>query len=272
MRPMLIPPDDTNREQEKQTMSQSIWWVGGISLLATLFSMPAQAQGGSGDKDWSLTVGAGVFGATSLYKGDDNDIGAFPYLSLTWGRLTVSLLDGVEYTLVDTDTYTFGVNLGVRGSPDYPKGALFDGLKRDDAFEIGFDATADFGEFYAAADVSADVSSEHDGYEIGLDVGKEFQVGEVTVDLSLGARYQDSKLSQYEYGVAQSEVTAARSRYAPGGVVIPHIEVAVTRQLNKSVTLGGFAGYEFLPSDVSDSPLVDASGVGSVGLFVMKTF
>lgn len=237
--------------------------TGGLLALTTL---PAGAEG-----TWSIGAFAG-FTVDYYVGGDSTDGGLAPFLAYDTERLHIGF-DGLSYKLISSPDLTFGTALSLRADPDFPDGALFDGLDRDTAIEAGLFARYAVGSSgYVGGGFMHDVSSEHSGYEADLHIGTEFGLGSVGIDLSLGGLFRDGDLNQYLIGVSDAEANPQRAAYAPGSSVVPYVEVIASFPLSDKLTLVGAASYQHLGSTYKDSPLVRRSNTGTLGLGLVYQF
>jgi len=115
-------------------------------------------------------------------------------------------------------------------------------------------------------------TGEHDGQEAVLGLGYGTQVGKVGLEFSAGAAWQSADLSAFIWGVSASEALGGRPAYAPGDAVIPFAAVNAFYPLNDNWTLIGTARADFLPNEVSNSPIVDEDNIFSLILGVTYSF
>jgi len=179
-----------------------------VIILAGLIipvGIHAQAEG-----NW--IIGGFVDAENNIYEGGKDEAELLPYLAYETDRLHVGI-DGIDYEILDTGAFSIGATLDYRTAPDFPDTILFEGLKRDDAVELGFEATYSFGELYANFAVEGDVNGAYDGYGGQLSLGYEAQAGPVLLDAKAGIDFRDKNFNNYRYGVASDEVTTDRAAY-----------------------------------------------------------
>lgn len=227
------------------------------------------AADGFADGVWTI----GVLGAvsTSEYAGEKTSFGGVPILSYDTDRLHVGF-DGLSYRAIEYGPASLSVLLGYRLAPDFPKGALFNGLKkRDFAVEAGLGGQLEFGDAYFGVEFMQDISGAHQGFEAIADAGYVLSLGDVEVDASVGAKYRTAKLNQYLYGVRASEATAARRAFAADGAITGFAGLSVAYRVTDYITATAQIEYEDL-GESADSPLVGRRGIFSGGLGVMVHF
>ncbi len=224
------------------------------------------------DADWSVAIGGGVEATTSIYTGDDDvEFAAVPHLSARWRQLEIEP-DRLALTFWETDTLSVDLSANLRAGPDFPETAVFAGLQRDIAVELGGSVSYDWGGFSTGFSFHHDVAGAHSGYEAVFDVARDFEVGEAIVDLGLGATVQDKNLGSYLYGVTAAEANAYRAAYAPDISVSPFVEASVAFPITDHFAIVGFAEYQLLDKTIQNSPLVDASDTALMGLFMVFQF
>lgn len=113
---------------------------------------------------------------------------------------------------------------------------------------------------------AADALDRSGGYELAATWTGRFAAGGWSLFPGASLRWQDEKMLDYYYGVRASEATPTRAAYAADSAVTPEVSLLATRTLGARWELFARASHAWLPSEVTDSPLVDRSG--STGLFV----
>lgn len=219
-----------------------------LACISALAGTTAQAEG-----DW--IIGLLATGGQSPYVGGKNEAELLPYIAYETDRFYIGV-DELSYDVIDTDQLDVAVRFEPRFSPDFPDTALFEGLERDDAFELGFAATYDFGVFYSSASLQGDVAGAHDGMAGSVAVGYEAQLGFAMLDFSAGVKLRDAKLNNFLYGVAADEATANRAAFNMENTANAFAEVTTLIPLSETMFLYGEVSYEDL-GDAFNSPLVD---------------
>lgn len=139
-------------------------------------------------------------------------------------------------------------------------------VDRDDGVDVGLAASWEgrAGEIKLRALVDATDTSS--GYEFAVDYAYPLQFGKTKVVPAVGARWLSDDLADYYYGTLDEEVTRGAPLYRPGASVIPELSLGVYRPIGKKWMFFGSAKYEFLPSEITDSPLLDKDASGAAGL------
>ena len=102
-----------------------------------------------------------------------------------------------------------------------------------------------------------DLFSEHDGQEFRVSYSKRFTWEPVSVTPLVGLRWQSDNTIRYYYGVEGDEVRAGRARYQPGDAIMPYAGVNLIYDFEGPWSIFGGVRYEWLTSEISDSPVVD---------------
>ncbi|MEM9585508.1 MAG: MipA/OmpV family protein [Pseudomonadota bacterium] len=224
---------------------------------------------------YTLTFGAIGFASTSPFASDRHelDTGLTPHFSFEMGRLSVDPT-GAAYALFETRGLTAQALLAPRWVAADPADVTgLSALKRDTAIEAGGRVTYASNGLKISAEYLGDISDTHSGHEINASVGTEFVIGErVFLGLEAAVSWNDSALGTYRYGVRQSEATAALAAFEVDSNVTPSLGLQVGYQVTERATLLGGARVEFLPSEVTDSPIVQRDTILSTFLGVSYGF
>jgi outer membrane protein len=141
--------------------------------------------------------------------------------------------------------------------------------EREFSIDVGMSAdwrVAGVGNFEAA--VVVDALDRSGGVETTLGWNGLVRAGEWFVIPGVSARWQDASLVNYYYGVRDSEALPDRPSYRPGAALKPEVSILVNRSFGSDRRWSFFAraAHEWLPSQVTDSPIV--SGDGNTSIFI----
>lgn len=241
-----------------------------FAIAMTALATPAVSQEGPRD-GWSVGLVTAI--ATNPYLGEGTDV--FPYPALTYRKGPFSIgTFGVEYDVYASDRLTLSAGLVPRFtglfSTDAPE---LDGIERKVTGDVALGLEYDIGSgLRADLTFRQEVTGEHDGQEVVLDLGYGTRVGRVGLEFSAGAAWQSEDLTSFIWGVSASEARPGRPAYAPGDAIIPFAAINAFVPLNENWTLIGTARADFLPGEVSDSPIVDEDDIFSLILGVTYSF
>lgn len=236
-----------------------------------ILSMALVCIAGNAAAEGQWTVGILGVGATGVYVDEDDAAGFAPLLSYDTEKFHIGL-DGLSYQVYDYGLGQLDVVLGYRGAPAFPDdNPLFDGLKRDDAVELGISTQLEFGNAYLGLDTMTDVTDAHGGTEADLSVGYVVAAGNFQFDAAVGARFRDEKLNQYLYGVTPAEATADRAAFTAENTTTAFANMTVAYAISDNLTAMAQVSFEDI-GDNQDSPLVDKSSSTGIGLGLAWSF
>ena len=127
-------------------------------------------------------------------------------------------------------------------------------------FQLGHHQFADFtcGNFARPPrqQVLADALDRSGGYEAALSWNGLFRAGGFTFIPGASVKWQSDDMIDYYYGVRAGEALPGRPAYRGEAAVIPDVSLLVQRKLGPRWTLFARASHPWLPSEVTDSPIV----------------
>ncbi len=205
-----------------------------------------------------LIAGPGVVVTTKPYKGTDSKVYPIPIITYTNGRFFIrGAMAG--YRLLADDSWALDATGQWR----------FDGYEPDDSDDLDgmherhmtVDAGAALSLFgdWGTAKLSFlnDILSQHDGQELRLTYSKTFEGDKISTTPFVGLSWLSGDLIDYYYGVRSDEAQAGRAAYNAGDGVNWLAGVATNYQLDEQWSLFGSISYEWLNSEITDSPIVD---------------
>lgn len=250
-----------------------------LALPATAFAQESPAPAGK----WSLGIGAAAI--ESPYAGEGSRVRPFPLIGYEGERVFLRGISGGVH-LYQSDQFTFDAVLSARlygfDIEDLGRAELLaNGVDadllsdRDDGIDAGLRAT--FGSTWGAISLEAvrDISNASDGYEISLDYRYTWLFGRTALTANTGASWTSADLAGYYFGVLDEEVARGVAAYSPGSAVIPRLGLTLMHPIGSSKwQFLGSVEYQFLPSELSDSPLLepDSDGFGRVVFGLSRRF
>ncbi|TMU27105.1 MipA/OmpV family protein [Halomonas sp. ATBC28] len=232
---------------------------------------------------WSVGVGAAAI--DSPYAGEGLRVRPLPLISYEGERMFLRGTSGGVH-LYQSRQLTFDAILAARlygfDIDDLGRSELLvNGVDpdllsdRDDGIDAGFRTT--LGSSWGAVSLEAvhDVSDASEGYEISLDYRNTWQFGRAALTANAGASWMSSDFAGYYFGVLDEEVARGVAEYLPGSAVVPRIGLTMAHSVGSSQwQLLGSVEYQFLPSELRDSPLLepDQNGVGRLVLGLSRRF
>lgn len=226
------------------------------------------------DDRWSIGVAAAM--RDSPYVGEGTRLRPLPLLTFEGERVFWSGLSGGVHAIKGDH---FGVDLILAGRFD---GFDIEDLGRTELARNGLDASLledrddgldagiAFNWFGRAGQLKlralADITDASGGHEVAIDYGYALHWGDTTVVPGVGVRWMSSDLVRYYYGVLDEEIARGVTPYDPGSALVPQVSVGFSRPLGRKWKLLGAVDYQFLPNEITDSPLIEPDTSGSAGL------
>lgn len=231
-------PDETDPEEEGQHQGPPRWTLGLAAVVADspyagegTRVIPFPLLGFRGEKFYFRGMSAGW----DFVKNDSFEMSAVAKFRLDGFKVkdlgrTELAANGVDYRLLED---------------------------RDQGLDLGLNAKWMGAAGELEAEVLADVADASGGQEVSLQYGYPFEVGNGRLSPSVGAKWLSKDSANYFYGTLDEEVARGVADYRPGSVVIPGVGVSYFRPLGEKWTLLGFAKYELLPDEITDSPFIE---------------
>lgn len=231
-----------------------------LACALLLAAAPAFAQPAEGQRQPPPRWTFGVLAA-------DRDA---PYVGLDEGLLVVPLvryegekayLRGLRggWRLRETDTHELALFAQARTDGYDPKDSAFlAGMaERKFSLDLGIASawTIDKVGVVEAA-LSADALDRSGGYEAALSWNGLFRAGGFTFVPGVSARWQSDDIIDYYYGVRAGEALPGRAAYRGEAAMTPDLSLLVQRKLGPRWTLFARASHAWLPSEISNSPIV----------------
>lgn len=236
-----------------------------VALLAA--TAPALAQQPDPPR-W--TVGALVIDRDAPYRQWDEDPLLVPLVRFEGERAYLRGLRG-GVRLVESPGYELAVFAQARldgyDSKDSPYLAGME--DRRASIDLGLASTWTSQRLGALElSVAADALDRSGGYEVAAGWTGRFAAGGWTFLPGASLRWQDARTLDYYYGVRSSEARVGRAAYSADAAVTPEVSLLATRPLGTRWNLFARAGHAWLPSEVTDSPVVDSGSSTSLFLGV----
>ena len=245
-------------------------------LVAAGWCQGAQSDTKPEDKA-SVYVGGGAVISSQPYVGTDVRAYPLPLFAYEGKRLYFRGLTG-GYWLFTFDGLSVGPVLQPR----------FEGYEEDDSSllggmddrdwsvdgGIGVSWLTDIGLF--GVSFVTDLLGKHNGQELDFSYTLLFKWAGFDFIPSAGVRWKSDNLVDYYYGVESDEIrfdqAISRASYEGNDAVDPYLRMAVRRKLGGRWSLLGAIQYEWLDSEITDSPIVDDNYEASFLLGILYTW
>lgn len=235
-------------------------------LTLTLLAVAAPAFAQEGPPRW--TFGAMVADRDAPYRGLDEGLLFVPLVRFEGERAYLRGLRG-GWRLVDDEGFEFALIAQARLDGYKAEDSDFLAGMDDRKFSLDLGAAATFtSKKLGALDLAvvADTFDRSGGYEATAAWNVLFKAGGWTVIPGALLRWQSSDVVDYYFGVRPDEALPGRPAYSGDSALTPELSVLVSRPLSERWTLFARAGQAWLPSEISNSPIV--ADDSSTSLFV----
>jgi outer membrane protein len=258
-----------------------------LSLLPILAVSAASALWAGNSQAGEWRVGANLFAGTNPYKGGDDGAALLPVAAYKGERFHANLgnpgisfyrggsdIGGIGYSLYEREGFQLELVGRLRAMGLDPNDE--DEWRGLDERKPGFDAgvsllwETDMGEI--DLDLLSDVSNRSKGQEAVLSYAYPFSRGGWILRPEIGVSWHSEDLTDYYFGVDADESRAGRPAYAADASVTPFAGVEIEYAISKQTHLLGGLGIGRLGDGISDSPIVDESGIGGAYLGLTYIF
>ncbi|MFL6575989.1 MAG: MipA/OmpV family protein [Povalibacter sp.] len=127
--------------------------------------------------------------------------------------------------------------------------------RRHTTYLAGPEWLFNYDRFVGQVDALYEITGEHDGYEVRAAVATPIIQTQHSLVFSAGMTWKSAAVVRYYYGVD--------GFYEPGSSFSPFIKIGYSHPLSSRWTFNAFLHYEYLGSDVANSPIVGDEGVST---------
>jgi MipA family protein len=213
---------------------------------------------GDRPQDRNLKAGLGVVVGNSLYKGDDTRVFPVPMLYYNFGKFGIrgSMLG---YELFEDDAVAVSAIAKWRfDGYDEDDSDYLDGMdERKMSLDGGFQLVYSDGWGQSSFSWVTDMLGRHDGQELVVSYSKRFAADKFSFTPSAGLMYSSGNLNDYYYGVMADEALANRPMYEASKSWNPFVSLNIGYEINERWSVMSLVGYQWLSSEITDSPIVD---------------
>ena len=205
-------------------------------------------------------LGGAVLAGSDTYRGEPRNYDQLP-LILYEGERIFAYGNSLGFNFVRNEMLQFGVIGRARlTSVDPSEIPELEGLEfRDNTLEAGLTANLKtrFGQFSLTA--VQDVVGRYDGREVDLSYRFPFHLDRWTLTPWVSLLWQDSRLTNYYYGVSEDEAVPGRPAYTPGSAQNLALGLNTSWQMNDRFFVFANVGIEMYDDVISDSPIIRSS-------------
>lgn len=262
--------------------------IAPVLLLSLPLAVSAQVRKEGEDRadmapsNWSVGIAAGA--RNELYAGEGNHTRVIPFVGYEGERFYFRGITA-GYHLVKSDSFVFDVFLGGRldamDAKDFGRRELLrrgidrDLLSdRDDSVDAGASVSWRGAAGEVQLELKADILDVSGGYQADVSYRYPMQAGGWMLTPAVGVTVLSKDLANYYYGTLDKEVRRGVIDYRPGSATIPYVGLTVARPFADKWRFMANVGYQILPDEISDSPLVaeDTDGVAQAFFGVVRSF
>ena len=265
------------KNRQKFIILQSILLVTILSWTAEAESTAADGQSNYARPKTLFSAGAGVIITKEPYKGMDAESQGIPFFLYRTERFS---LYGpmMSYSLFSEEGWEIDAVAKVR----------FEGYEEDDSrflqgmddrkwtLEMGSSLSKNFLGGKITADLTADVLNEHKGHELGFSYSYDFRGAfknpALILTPNIGLNYRSRNLNDYYYGVRASEATVTRPEYNVGDSTGLTTGLSINYIYSEKLNLMAMVSFEWLGSEIKNSPIVDEDHIESYLFGIMYKF
>lgn len=226
-----------------------------IVCISAAYCLPAQPT--DPNRPAELNIGFGIAAYNSVYKGDDDELLAVPMLFYESEKIFFRGRMG-GYRFFGDQTFSVALigQWRVDGYDDNDSRYLRGMKERRMTLDGGLSATYFDGWGAATASLLTDLLGRHNGQELSISYGKSFSSDRWSLIPSAGVVYKSDNLADYYYGVKTREAAAGRPAYSAGDVWDPFVSVQTSFKISRQWSFLAVLRYEWLGSEITDSPIV----------------
>ena len=252
-------------------MKKSSLYLGLLSL--TFIAQTAFAQ----QTEAELALGIGLAGFQDPQRGLDAKQLAMPLVSYRSERVNFQITT-LSYRMVSLGDLEISalVSGRIQGYEAIDSPYLRGMKTRSDTLDGGI--SLDWNGF--SLSYKHDLLSKYKGDEVALSYSKGFDLGKLQLMAGAGVTWQSEKLNHYYFGVNASEAQKIvvqsrlfnRTGYQTDAALVPKVNALGIYSLSPSWALIGGAEVEFLPEEITDSPIIGEKNAWGAFIGIARNF
>tara|TARA_B110000285_G_C15121581_1_gene617493 strand:- start:754 stop:1503 length:750 start_codon:yes stop_codon:yes gene_type:complete len=232
-----------------------------IRLVATAFLLSSSAAYAEEKSEYS--IGMAYVGGDSIYSNVKSTSAVMPSISYKSDTLSISFQEGFAYNFFDVGKTAVSASITPKFRPykssDSPN---LTGMTRDMYVDGSLKASYEVSRgLTAKLKLETELTNKFNGHSLDISISQFIPIFGQPLILQTGAKWYDTKRTNYLYGVNASEVTAQRAEYTPGSALLPYISASTFYSLTNQTSLFANVNINLLPRNVVDSLIVDRNSV-----------
>ena len=232
------------------------------ALMAAIFSVNASHA----EENSNFSVGLVAVSGSSIYSNDKTRSAFMPSFSYNSEKILVSFEKGLSYKFFDDGKVSLAASLRPNLRPYKSSYSTnLSGMERSNFYDGVLNVSYELSRgLKAKLAIGKELTTEHNGNTADLALSQFFPIYGQPIILTAGAKWYDRKRANYFYGVNPSEVSDLRTQYEPGSATLPYLSINTFRPINERVNLFANVNFNFFPSNVVNSPIVERKSSASV--------
>ncbi|MCO4837088.1 MAG: MipA/OmpV family protein [Oceanospirillaceae bacterium] len=203
-------------------------------------------------------IGAVAVNGSSIYTGVESTSAVMPSISYKSDILSVSVQEGFVYQLSNDGALKLSGAIVPNFRPyKSTASATLAGMTRNMYFDASLSASFTLARgLDAKLSMATELTNRFNGKAIDASISQFVPIMGQPVIFGAGLKYQDASRANYLYGVKASEATGQRAQYDTGSATSTYLTMSTFHSFTQQTSLFASVNASFLPSNVSNSPIV----------------
>jgi outer membrane protein len=252
--------------------------------LACVLASPMSAVHADEDRNWNVTLGAGVANLPEYAGSDDTKTRALPLVSVRYGRFFIGGVPGAGTPaglgayLHESNRWSLGI--AVSGDVTKPREESDDPHLRglgdiDSTVRGGVFASYTLNWFTLRGSVLSDIGGNDQGTLVSLDAEARYSPSDrLTFSAGPGLTWANEEYTQTFFGVdVEQAANSGFAEYTPeAGIALVRLSFGANYRLTSHWNLGARLSAARLDGDAGDSAVVEDKNQNTYALFVTYRF
>ena len=245
-----------------------------LGAIAVTTSSVAWPQDAAPSANWA--VGAAAVSSASPYRSYDRTVWPIPVVNYNGSDFYLTGLDGGVYLAKHAD-YDISIDASIATNYFDPSDTSNPQLKqlktRDPSLMAGvrFRHRADWGQ--VQVNIAQDVSGDSKGQTAQVEYAYPVVSGALTLIPSVGDSWASSTFSDYYFGVSSNDAArSGLSYYHPDASWSPYVKLIASYRISTNWSAFTQVRFTHLTKAISDSPMVDSTGLTTYLVGVLYHF
>ena len=235
------------------------------SLCHALVAVILSVNACHAEESSKFSIGFVAVSGSSIYSNDKTRSAFMPSLSYNSEKISISYEKGLSYKFFDDGKVSLDAAIKPNLRP-YKSSYSTDlaGMERstfyDSVLNVSYEASRGLTAKFA---IGNELTTEFNGNAADLSLSQFIPIYGQPFVFTAGAKWYDGKRANYFYGVKSNEVSGQRTQYAPGSATLPYLSINTFYPINTHTRLFANVNFNFFPSNVVNSPIVESKSSAS---------